>query len=300
MNILRKSIFIALLFVGGSLLAEDIFVNNIVSEIIANVEKIKSHSPNSIPMAFWDFDGTIICGDISLGHIVNGKKEYSGMFLKAVEGGFSSVFKDLSSAERYLEKDYPYLEKTVGKFLAWPSLGQVFFGADAEEIESYCRNYAEANLKKWFFSSSLRIMRALEKAGVENYIVSGSPDIFVKAAGTVAGVPRERCVGIRQKIAGGRLSTELKYPLSMNEGKVECVREILNSRSGAVAVAGFGNSYWTDGPFMRYIASNPLPLGIKGVSVMINGGKVPEGYEGLFRLVNFEKTNAISGPNISR
>ena len=74
-------------------------------------------------------------------------------------------------------------------------------------------------------------MRALEKAGVENYIVSGSPDIFVKAAGIVAGVPRERCVGIRQKIAGGRLSTELKYPLSMNEGKVECVREILNSRS---------------------------------------------------------------------
>ena len=115
MNILRKSIFIALLFVGGSLLAEDIFVNNIVSEIIANVEKIKSHSSNSVPMAFWDFDGTIICGDISLGHTVNGKKEYSGMFLKAVEGGFSSVFKDLSSAERYLEKDYPYLEKTVGK-----------------------------------------------------------------------------------------------------------------------------------------------------------------------------------------
>jgi cephalosporin-C deacetylase-like acetyl esterase len=296
MKIFKKSFTLALLFLSFSLFAEENFVKNIVGEIIANVEKIKSHSPNSVPMAFWDFDGTIICGDISLGHTVNGKKEYVGMFLKGVEGGYSSVFKDVASAERYLEKDYPYLEETVGKFLAWPSLGQVFFGADALKLESYCRDYAKANLEKWYFSSSLKIMRALEKAGVENYIVSGSPDVFVKAAGVVAGVPRERCVGIRQRIAGGRFSTQLEYPLSMNEGKVECVREILNSRSGAVAVAGFGNSYWTDGPFMRYIAVNPLPLGVKGVSVMINGGKVPEGYEGLFRLVNFEKTNALSGP----
>ena len=46
-----------------------------------------------------------------------------------------------------------------------------------------------------------------------------------------------------------------------------------------VALAGFGNSYRTDGPFLRYIATQPsLPDGIRATSVMINVGKARPGY----------------------
>lgn len=291
---IRLSVFLILSLCASGVNASEEHVQSIVSDIVANVKKIKSSDSAAVPMAFWDFDGTIICGDISTGHSEAGREVYSGMFVESAGGGFSEVFKTRGAAREYLEK-YSWLEKNVGRWLAWPSLGQAFHGADAMKIEEHCRVYAGKILKPWYYASALAVMRELEKAGVENYIVSGSPDVFVKAAGSVAGVPRERIVGIRQRLSGGRLTTQLEYPLSMNEGKVECIREILNARRGAVAVAAFGNSYWTDGPFMRYVAVNPLPGGVKGIAVMVNGGAVPAGYEGLFRCVTLKETFSSVG-----
>ena len=53
----------------------------------------------------------------------------------------------------------------------------------------------------------------------------------------------------------------------------------------AVAVAAFGNSYWTDGPFLRYVVTQPLPGGAKGTAVMVNGSGDDAGYRGFFRCV---------------
>lgn len=265
-------------------------VDSLVEEIVANVAKVKAADPGAVPMAFWDFDGTVICGDITLGHSVDGRVAYDGLFVKACENGFSAVLKDRAAAERFVAADYPKMGEEIGRWLSWPLLGQVFHGADAAELESFSSQYAKTTLRRWFFSSSIKIMRELEKAGVENYIISGSPDVFVKAAGAEAGIDRLRSLGIRQRVAGGRLTVQLEYPLSMNEGKVECLREIMNARPGARAVAAFGNSYWTDGPFMRYVVSTPLPGGAKAVALMINGGKPEPGYEGLFRLARQRET----------
>ena len=277
---------------AGSVRAGETHADGIVREILAVVAKVKAADPSAVPMAFWDFDGTIIKGDIAVGLNEGGNEVYKGLFVQAADAGFSSRFRDGAHAAEYMYGDYRKVGKTVGRWMAWPSLGQSFHGTDADQLESFCRKYAETTLKAWYFASSLRILRALDEAGVENHIVSGSPDVFVKAAAVYAGVPRQRALGIRQRVAGGRLTTQLEYPLSMNEGKVECIRETLNACPGAVAVAAFGNSYWTDGPFMRYVVTNPLPGGAKGVAMMINGGPVPKGYEGLFRCVEQNLTAA--------
>lgn len=265
-------------------------MDEVVREVLETVARVKAAEPAAVPMAFWDFDGTIIKGDISVGHSEDGREVYKGLFVQAAAAGFSTRFADGAGAEKYLTGDYEKLGTTVGRWLSWPSLGQSFHGADAERLEAFCRRYCEATLKAWYFASSLRILRALEAAGVENYIISASPDVFVKAAGIAAGVPRARATGIRQRVAGGRLTSQLEYPLAMNEGKVECLREIVTACPGGVAVAAFGNSYWTDGPFMRYVATNPLPGGAKGRALMINGGTPPKGYEGLFRCVTQDET----------
>ena len=291
----KKTIFIGLfaLCLSHAACGAETHADGIIREILANVEKVKAARPDAVPMAFWDFDGTIICGDISTGHSVAGRQVYQGMIAYSAEAGFSPVFKSGAAVEEYLEGMYRRLGKDVGRWISWPSLGQVFHGADAVKLEEHCRDYAQRVLKDWYFTSSVKIMRALEKAGVENHIVSGSPDIFVKAAGVAAGVPRLKSVGIRQRVAGGRLTTRLEYPLSMNEGKVECIREVINACPGAVAVAAFGNSYWTDGPFMRYVAEGQLPGGAKAVAMMINGGTPPPEYAGLFRLVEQSETDAV-------
>ena len=42
-------------------------VDGIIARVSENVAKIKATCPDAVPMAFWDFDGTIIKGDISIG-----------------------------------------------------------------------------------------------------------------------------------------------------------------------------------------------------------------------------------------
>ena len=133
-------------------------------------------------------------------------------------------------------------------------------------------------------------MQALEKAGVENYVVSASPEIFVRNAAKTLGLPRGRMRAIRIAIDAGYMTTRIIYPVPYDAGKVENVRELVLARPHGVAVAGFGNSYSTDGEFLKYIVTQSLPGGAKGFALMINGGPERDGYKGLFRLVEQDET----------
>ena len=133
--------------------------------------------------------------------------------------------------------------------------------------------------------------KALEKAGVENYVVSASPELFVRSAAKSLGVPQWRIRGIRVVIDGDRITTRVVHPMPYAEGKVENVRELVLARPNGVAVAAFGNSYSTDGAFLRYVATQPsLPGGAKGTAVMINGGKTLPGYTEHFITVSQSET----------
>ena len=142
------------------------------------------------------------------------------------------------------------------------------------------------------------MMRALEKAGVENYIISASPELFVRAAAQSLRLPAERFRGIRVHVACGRITTRIEYPVPDGEGKVDNLRDIVLARPHGVAVAAFGNSYSTDGAFLRYVATQPsLPGGAKGTAVMINGRKPVDGYVEHFIRVSQDETmgDAASG-----
>jgi hypothetical protein len=155
--------------------------------------------------------------------------------------------------------------------------------------EFFLRKYDEV-YRHWYFASSIKIMQALEKAGVENYVVSASPEIFVRNADKSLGLPRERLRAIRIAIDAGYMTTRIIYPVPYDHGKVENVRELVLARPHGVAVAGFGNSYSTDGEFLKYIVTQSLPGGAKGFALMINGGPERDGFKGLFRLVEQDET----------
>ena len=253
--------------------------DRIVAQILDNVAKIKSADPKAVPMAFWDFDGTIIKGDITGGWDDDWNILYKGLVHRTIEAGLNSVYPPEGGIKQFFEADYPRLRRGIGKWLAWPFLAQMYFGQSAAEIDAFCRGECEKIYRKWYFTSSVKMMRALEKAGVENYIVSASPEIFVRAAAPSLGLPVERFRGVRVHISCGRLTSQIIYPLPDGEGKVENVRDIVLARSHGVAVAAFGNSYSTDGAFLRYVATQPsLPGGAKGTAVMINGRKPEPGY----------------------
>ena len=286
---------IAALLIGWAALAGNVpspaedHADGVVAEILANVARLKAARPDAVPMAFWDFDGTIIKGDVSEGLEEKGVQRYKGLIEETVLAGFSPVYRGASGWARYRDRDYPRMRE-IGRWLAWPYNAQIYAGVSATELDAFCRRKFEEVYRHHYFTASVRMLQALERAGVENYVVSASPEIFVRNAAPTLGLPPGRCRGIRVSIDGDRLTTKVVHPVPAGEGKVENMRELVLSRPGGVAVAGFGNSYSTDGDFLRYIVTQRLPGGAKGVALMINGGAERPGYEGLFRLVRQEST----------
>ena len=248
-----------------SSLAGESHADAIVARVLENAAKIRAADPNAVPMAFWDFDGTIIKGDISEGvDFATGSevKLYKGLIERTIESGLTTVYPADGGWEQYWKRDYPRLNE-IGRWIAWP----------------------------YNAASSMKMWRALENAGVENYVVSASPEIFVRNTAKSLGVPAWRCRGIRVESAGGRLTTRVVWPIPVGEGKVENVRDMVLARPNGVAVAAFGNSYSTDGAFLRYVATQPsLPGGAKGTAVMINGGKAVPGYTEHFITVDQSET----------
>ena len=268
--------------------AED-HVDGIVRDILANVARIKAADPAAVPMAFWDFDGTIIKGDVSDGLVENGEQRFAGLAERTIREGLCTVYAGEEGVKRFRADYTRFVE--IGRWFGWPFLAQMLNGVESDRIDRFCAGEYDRTYRHWYFAASVRMLAALEKAGVENYIVSASPEIFVRNAAESLNLPRSRFRGIRVEESGGRLTERVIHPIPCGEGKVENVRDLVLARPHGVAVAGFGNSYSTDGAFLRYIATQPsLPGGAKGISVMINGGKVKSGYTEHFRCVDQEET----------
>ena len=259
--------------------------DGVIARVLENAAKIRAADPEAVPMAFWDFDGTVIKGDVSIGLVENGEVKFKGLIERTIESGLSSAYAKDGYAQ-FRDVDYPRLNQ-FGRWIAWPFLAQMFHGRSAAELDAFCAREAERVYRHWYFAASVKILQALEKAGVENYIVSASPEIFVRNMAGTLGLPRERMRAVRVEIDGGRMTTKVIHPIPAGEGKVENVRQIVLARPHGVAVAAFGNSYSTDGAFLRYVATQPsLPGGAKGTAMMINGNKTVPGYSEHFICVN--------------
>ena len=286
----RKVLLIGIAcFAAALYAATETHADEVVATVLDNVAKLKAARPDAVPMAFWDFDGTIIKGDVSEGLDEDGVQKFKGLIEETILAGLSTTYKGPEGWIRYRDRDYPRM-KEIGRWLAWPYNGQIYKGVSAAKLDDFCHRKYDEVYRYWYFASSIKIMQALEKAGVENYVVSASPEIFVRNSDRTLGLPRERLRAIRIAIDAGYMTTKIIYPVPYDHGKVENVRELVLARPHGVAVAGFGNSYSTDGEFLKYIVTQSLPGGAKGFALMINGGPERDGYKGLFRLVEQDET----------
>lgn len=253
-------------------------VDKVVAQVLENVEKMRAADPTAVPMAFWDFDGTIIKGDLGLGLQIDGQEAYRGLLDVVIQGGYNPIYKGPDATRRWLD-DYNHMTK-LGPWLAQGFDAQMFAGVLADDLDAFCvKAFAENRYADWYFASSMAIWKALDKAGVENYVVSASIESLMRNAASTLGISRNRIRATRVVQEGGRWTTKIVQPIPYGEGKVDAVQEIVRARPQGVAVAAFGNSYSTDAPFLRYVATQPsLPGGAKGTAVMINGGKIVPGF----------------------
>ena len=261
-------------------------------EILRSVQATKS-GPAPVFLAFWDFDGTIIKGDCSEGLKADGKPVYPGLAQVTIERGLSSLYPPAGGFAGFWT-DYTNLETRIGPWLAYPFIPQMLRGAKADDVLELSRRHFAGTLSNYFMASSLKIIRALERGGVESHVVSASADFFVKGAAGSLGVPAEHIHGIEVRVRDGRVTEEIVYPITWNTGKLEKIQvlaaQLEHESPGrrAFILAGFGDSYTTDGPFLKFIATQTLPVG-KPMAVFFNSKNEPDEYRGLF----FQTSHAL-------
>lgn len=296
-----KKILLMMLFILVSCKKESAGVE---SEILGTILKSKSElegfkdsdgktcrEKKCLFLAIWDFDGTILKGDSSEGLEENGKQVFQGLVELGILKGYSAEYRGTEGYKQLWEK-YRTLEET-DKVAAYFLLPQIFAGTEEKTMFELSREHFKNVLKNYYFPSSVKIMTELKNSGIESRVISASASFFVEASRETLPLDEGSINGVRLEIVDGKITTKEILPLTYAEGKREklqsLVREILDSKKAdtVYVLAGFGNSYHTDGPFLKYIAEQKLDAG-KPISVMINGGKSPAEYNGIFKEVSFD------------
>jgi phosphoserine phosphatase len=272
--------------------AEEPDDSRIIGQILETRRQILSTADSTnksnatVFLAFWDFDGTILKGDCTEGLKNGGQTIYPGLAQVAIEKGFSRIYPARGGFEQFWI-DYTNMDARIGHWLAYPFVIQMLRGAKEEEVLRLSQLHFANTLSNYLMASSVKIIRALEAGGIESHIISASPDLFVKGAAASLGIPASHIHGIQVRTRNGLLTEELIYPVTWNIGKLERLKQITaeleHQPDGKkpYVLAGFGDSYNTDGPFLKFIATQSFPKG-KPIAVFYRDGEAPEEYRGLF------------------
>ncbi len=256
----------------------------IVSHILQTRDAVRATCPDCLFITVWDFDGTILKGDCTEGLTENGQEVYPGLAKMAILKGLSLRYKGESGYERFLQEYRSREEKNP--LDAYTFILKIFAGARQQDIEDLALSEFNHRYQHYYYTSSRSILRQLDQQGIQTVIISASADLFTKMAQSTLPVKNPAIYGIRQEIRNGVLTDKILEPVTYAEGKTEQLRNHIKKVAQAtgrpvVVLAGFGNSYHTDAPFLKFIADQKLPAG-KPIAVMINGGSVPEEYKNLF------------------
>ncbi len=245
----------------------------LTAQIVETCRVLREREPDARLLAVWDFDGTLLKGDCSEGLEENGQQVYPGLAELCIGAGLARDYRGEGALARFW-RDYRDLDSRIGHWLAYPYLPQILAGSTPEEVTALARRHFSTTYRPYLFSSSISVFRELQKAGVENHVISASAHVFVQGATELLGLPASQIHGIQVRVIGGKLTRDLIYPVTYAEGKRELLQTLARSSypKPTYIVAAFGNSYSTDGAFLHYVADLTLPAGETTV-VMINGGE---------------------------
>jgi hypothetical protein len=259
-----------------------------IERYLADNENL-SKSTKPVFLSFWDFDGTILKGDCSEG--LNEPNGFKGLMELGVLNGYSAEFKGESGVKTFWKK---YRDKeSIDKKEAYVYLPRLFSGNKEETIVNLAKEHFNSVMRNFYFPSSLHILEQLKANGIDSYILSASAHFFIKGIVGTLPIDANHMFGIEMKILDGIITTEEIEPVTYAEGKTERLMQIVNSliqdkkTEQVFILAGFGNSFHTDGHFLQYIAKQRLLAG-QPTTVMINGGYAPEEYEGMFKEISFD------------
>lgn len=238
------------------------------SDIQKKKEDKQGHRP-LVFLAFFDMDGTIIDGDITEGRSPRheGEERVPGLAELTILKELGKDYNEEEDLPLYLE-EYEELQKSDEmESIRYCSYNVTGLESETrDKLNQLVYETFKNSLQKYYFSSSISFLRFLQENGVEVYVVSASPEIFVKGASQTLGVPYDHLFGVNlEKNHNGDLIDPI---VNYREGKIQRVVSIVKEWESkgydVILFAGLGNSWSSDAPFLSYIAERG------GWSFMIN------------------------------
>lgn len=247
----------------------------LATQILATAAALRAAEPKAVPVAFWDFDGTLIEGDCSEGLHREDGSGFAGLLEVAILRGFSKRFAGPQGLGDFEQKAQSVL-RTDGHATANALVAQAFAGAREKDLLALARHHFSEVLGAWMFPEALELWQTLEAGGVPCWVISASADFFVKGAAATLHTTEDRLHGIRLHAgADGTLSDEVVPPLTHGAGKQGRMVELLAAMKAAEPgrsfwpIVALGNSPMTDGPLLEAVAHTALPGGTP-LGVIIN------------------------------
>lgn len=168
------------------------------------------------PFAVFDFDETCIKGDV--GHTLF---EYL-VSIGRLQGVMLDTYRTLLAQGRTNEAYFLY--------------GTILEGFTEAEAGKVVQSVLHAGGNMLVTRPHvLDLMQFLNEKGVVVWVMSGSHEVAVRAAMQKLGI-EARLIGNKNVLKDGRYTAELQKPISMLEGKVECLRTYIHPTQAPLLV----------------------------------------------------------------
>ena len=123
-----------------------------------------------------------------------GHSVYSGLAEEAIKAGLSSSFSK-DGYQNFLKR-YSRMEKK-DHLGAYTFISRIFSGAKHTDLLKLSEKHFRV-MSSYYFISSMHIIRTLQREGIEVYVISASPDFFVRASSKTTGIPDSHIFGINR------------------------------------------------------------------------------------------------------
>jgi phosphoserine phosphatase len=248
--------------------------------ILAEIRAARSTlPPGTRAVVVFDFDGTLLNGDITEGGPASGGRGvFPGMVELGIAAGLSATHPPGSF--RTWESEYRRLESEQGGDVAYRLPLTAFTGAGENRLAELARRHFGAELRPRLFATTTRILKTLETEGYECHVISASAEVYVAAAAEELGLSRDRFHGVRARLdAQGRILPEIvQFPY--REGKSTVIGRLITGRDARL-LAVLGNSWDTDGAMLELAARQRLEGRGGAGSWIFNAGTAPAWARGL-------------------
>lgn len=205
--------------------------------------------------AFFDFDGSLIDGDMTEGKR-SGENTYAGLVDRAILDGLFAEFKGEEGRRQFWQLYEGGFNNTEEAY-AWVD---ALVSAQKNLLQEYIAGHIKEIVGQSLFSFARHLLAFCEKESIEPFIVSASPHVFVKELYSCLSLKRENLFGFC-----------VDNTVHNAQGKESRVNMLCDSRA-LFPMLALGNKWQWDGLMIRKACEEG------GVGILVNES-VPNDFE---------------------